>query len=84
MWMIKQYLTNILISLDQLLNTLRGGDPDETLSSVAAKNLHKREWHMLGSFLEMIDHGHLKRAIENDEGSRDIWVMRRKRKEGNQ
>lgn len=30
-----RYLKNILVSLDQLLNTLLGGNPDETLSSRA-------------------------------------------------
>lgn len=31
----KQYLLNVLIALDQLTNTLRGGSPDETLSAAA-------------------------------------------------
>lgn len=31
----KQYLFNLLVAIDQLLNTLRGGSPDETLSSAA-------------------------------------------------
>ncbi len=30
-----QYLRNLLISLDQLMNTILGGNPDETLSSRA-------------------------------------------------
>ncbi len=30
-----KYLKNLLISLDQLANTLIGGNPDETLSSRA-------------------------------------------------
>ena len=31
----KQYLLNIAIALDQVLNALRGGSPDETLSAAA-------------------------------------------------
>ncbi len=31
----RQYALNSLIALDQLLNTLRGGSPDETLSAAA-------------------------------------------------
>ena len=31
--MIQRYLLNILIALDQMGNTLLGGDPDETISS---------------------------------------------------
>ena len=30
-----QYILNVLIGLDQLINTLRGGSPDETLSAAA-------------------------------------------------
>lgn len=36
--MLKKYLYNILISLDQLGNTILGGDPDETISSRLGKN----------------------------------------------
>lgn len=32
----KDYALNILISLDQLLNTVTGGDPDQTVSLRAA------------------------------------------------
>ena len=31
----KNYILNLLVSLSQLINTLRGGDPDELLSSFA-------------------------------------------------
>ena len=31
----KQYLLNVAIAVDQLLNALRGGSPDETLSAAA-------------------------------------------------
>lgn len=32
---VKQYIFNVLIGLDQLVNALRGGSPDETLSAAA-------------------------------------------------
>ena len=35
---IKKYLWNILISLDQLVNTIAGGSPDETVSSRIGRN----------------------------------------------
>ena len=35
--MIFKYFLNILISLDQMGNTLLGGDPDETISSRLGK-----------------------------------------------
>ena len=34
---IGRYFWNILISIDQLVNTLFGGDPDETISSRLGK-----------------------------------------------
>ena len=36
--MIKKYFKNILISIDQLVNTLLGGDPDETISARVGRN----------------------------------------------
>ncbi|MDE4297110.1 hypothetical protein PXK56_18135 [Phaeobacter gallaeciensis] len=71
--MIRLYIFNILIALDQLLNAILFGDPDETVSSRAAKNLHLWHWNLLGDFLEWIDPGHLKRAIETDEGKNAIF-----------
>ena len=70
--MIRRYLFNILIAIDQLGNALRGGDPDETISSVAAKNPDKAAWKPLRWFLEFVDPGHLQRAIERDEGTDSI------------
>jgi hypothetical protein len=35
------YLTNILVAVDQLANTLLGGKPDETLSAYAHR---KQDW----------------------------------------
>ena len=31
----RKYLLNLLVALDQLINTLCGGSPDETISAVA-------------------------------------------------
>ena len=38
----KQYVWNILISLDQLLNTIMAGNPDETISSRCGKRIKDR------------------------------------------
>lgn len=62
------YVWNVLIGIDQLANAILGGDPDETISSRAAKRSHVWGWHVLGRLLEFIDPGHMKRAIEPDEG----------------
>ena len=50
----KQYLLNVAIALDQLVNALRGGSPDETLSAAAWRT--EQEGHILGRiFRPLID-----------------------------
>lgn len=64
---------NVLIGIDQLGNAYLGGDPDETISSRAAKNSHVWGWHVLGVILNKIDPGHLQRSLERDEGKDQIF-----------
>ena len=66
--MVKQYLWNILISLDQFANTLLGGDPDETISSRAGKARKGRLGYYLCRVLHWFDKGHCQDALELDEG----------------
>lgn len=69
--MVKQYFWNLLISIDQLLNTLLGGDPDETLSSRMGKKVARRECvvcRVICRFLDLIQPGHCQKSIEPDEG----------------
>lgn len=66
--MIRAYIWNLFVALDQLANAILMGDPDETISSRAAKRQHKRGWRWLGWVLEKIDKGHLAKTIEPDEG----------------
>ena len=70
-----RYLLNVLIALDQLVNALAFGDPDETISSRCAKAAHGSGWWRLGQVIEEIDPGHLARTIEADEGkdALDQW-----------
>lgn len=68
-----QRLWNILIAIDQLGNAYGGGDPDETISSRASKQSHKRGWRALAWFLDKIDPGHTERAREADEGRKAAW-----------
>jgi len=70
---IKQYIFNVLIAIDQLGNAILFGDPDETISSRAAKRAHKRGWRILARILEAVDSGHLRRAREDDEGKDAIF-----------
>jgi len=64
-----KYIWNILISIDQLANTILGGDPDETISSRAGKRQHEQVWAKhLCNFLNWLDTDHCKLSIEKDEG----------------
>lgn len=67
----KTYFWNILISIDQLANTLLGGDPDETISSRLAKlNRKGNKVGVIGcKILDKFDKGHCERVIELDEGN---------------
>ena len=64
-----KYFWNVLIAIDQLCNTILGGDPDETISSRAGKKQHDQAWaRMLCKLLHKLDMNHCKDSIEEDEG----------------
>ena len=67
-----KYFWNILISIDQLVNTLFGGNPDETISSRLGRNLMegnngKGKWRLrlckALSFLDPRSGNHCKESI---------------------
>jgi hypothetical protein len=69
--MVKKYIWNILISLDQFLNTLAFGDPDETISSRVGKHLAKHDCpfcNFMCKLLNLIQKDHCVKSIEQDEG----------------
>jgi len=71
---ISNYIWNLLISLDQLCNTILGGYPDETMSSRMGKHLVKKNCFLckfICSLLNKIDKNHCIDAIENDEGEQN-------------
>lgn len=70
MALIKLYITNVLVAIDQFTNALLGGYPDETISSRAAKAARKAQtWGcVLCKLLDLLDRGHCERYIELDEG----------------
>lgn len=72
MTLILRYLFNIVIALDQLANTIIGGDPDETISSRIAKRRSHFPWLVLAKIIEAVDPGHLDRFTEDDEGADDL------------
>jgi hypothetical protein len=70
----RTYIWNLLISIDQLFNTLFGGYPDETISSRMGKKLVKKESCPVCKFLcfllNLVDKNHCIDSIENDEGEK--------------
>ena len=65
---VKRYIWNILISIDQFINTLFAGDPDETLSSRMGKRVHKcAVCRTICNWLDYIDYRHCQKSIEKDE-----------------
>lgn len=68
--MISKYFWNILISIDQLVNTILGGDPDETISSRLGKMKLKgsKFAYYMCKTLSLIDNRHCVKSIEEDEG----------------
>lgn len=65
----KDYFLRILISIDQLANTILGGNEDETISSRAAKaQLSGKKWGcVLCKLLDALDKNHCEKSIEMDE-----------------
>lgn len=65
-----KYFWNILIALDQFINTVFGGDPDETISSRAGKEQTTKLWaKYLCWLLNKLQTNHCKDSIELDEGN---------------
>lgn len=72
---VSRYIWNFLIALDQLANTLLGGDPDETMSSRMGKNIRAGKCTLckvICLVLNKIDPNHCEKSIESDEGSRQV------------
>jgi hypothetical protein len=78
MWVVQRkfwrsYVWNLLISVDQLVNTIFGGHPDETISSRCGKRLpHCTFCRRLCRFLDRIEYRHCVNTIEEDEGHESV------------
>jgi hypothetical protein len=76
---IKKYLWNVLVALDQFINTLFGGDPDETISSRMGKHLIKHDkcpfCIFLCKALNLFEKDHCIKRIEADEGKDQVTKM---------
>jgi hypothetical protein len=63
------YWFRIAIALDQLLNTVLCGCPDETISSRCGKlQINSKLCKVLCFLLDKLDPGHCTKSIEKNEG----------------
>ena len=75
MW---QYLFNIAIALDQLVNALRGGSPDETLSAAAWRT--EQKGRLLGRIFRPaidllvmpLERDHCRKSFESERNGRHL------------
>jgi hypothetical protein len=70
-----RYVLNLLIAVDDAANAVLGGDPQETISSRAAKGRAEgKPWATwLANLLDSIDPGHCARAVETDRGGDAVF-----------
>lgn len=77
----KKWIINILIGIDQLVNAILMGDPDETISSRIGKTKRRNggviPWRyplrkVVDWFLEKLDPNHSIDSIEDDEGKNRV------------
>lgn len=73
--MFKLYFKNILISIDQLFNTLFGGSPDETISSRVFRYKDSNSVaNATYEVLDWIDPNHCEDSLEpEDHHAEDVW-----------
>ena len=70
------YLSNVLVSVDQVINALFFGDPDETISSRAgkARRLGSFKWMLIAEVLDWLcfvfERDHCRKSMERDRDKR--------------
>jgi hypothetical protein len=72
-----RYIWNNLIAFDQVMNTIYGGDPDETISSrigkVAVTRPDSCKFCVFVCYLlDKIDPDHCTKSVEKDRGKREV------------
>ena len=80
-----KYSLNILIAITQVLATIVGGNPDETLSSYAHRmRTLKKPWGFLADFIDQLfnllfrQENHCYKSYLEDRSKRsDVWRMDR-------
>lgn len=76
-----RYFWNVLIAIDQFINTIFGGDPDETISSRLGKwartgrnkRGNKKIIFKIANFVvELFEKDHFAKSVEEDEGTNEV------------
>lgn len=75
-WFLKRYLHNIFVGLDQFINAVMFGDPDETISSRAGRVFPRTKWTKFIDWLMFYQSNHCYRSIEESEGKNDLLFPR--------
>lgn len=74
----KQYLLNVAIAVDQTLNALRGGSPDETLSAAAWRTEQKGRWlgrvfrPLIDLLFALFEKDHCRKSFESERDGRHL------------
>ena len=74
----KQYLLNVAIALDQFLNALCGGSPDETLSAAAWRTEQKGRWlgrifrPLIDLIFALFEKDHCRKSYESECNGRHL------------
>ena len=74
----KQYLLNVAIAVDQTLNALRGGSPDETLSAAAWRTEQKWRWlgrvfrPLIDLLFALFEKDHCRKSFESERNGRHL------------
>ena len=74
----KQYLLNVAIAIDQTLNALRGGSPDETLSAAAWRTEQKGRWlgrifrPLIDLVFALFEKDHCRKSFESERIGRHL------------
>lgn len=71
--MFRKYILNVLVSIDQLINTIFFGDPDETISSRVGKHYPDTLLAKVINTIFFWEKNHVKSHIEEDEGKDSIF-----------
>lgn len=66
----KQYILNLFIALDQFLNTIFGGHPDETISGRLGRNYPNSELRKVVDYF--FGKGHCNHVVKDGDSAKEV------------